>query len=65
MKALKSPLKPFQTYTQGYVAVKASMMSKVGNGLVEGLNNRLTLLKRQMYGRAGLGLLSKRFILAQ
>ncbi|HEY9783610.1 MAG TPA: hypothetical protein V6D09_26165 [Leptolyngbyaceae cyanobacterium] len=41
------------------------MMSKVGNGLVEGLNNRLTLLKRQMYGRAGLELLSKRFILAQ
>jgi transposase len=31
---------------------------------VEGLNNRLKMLKRQMYGRAGLDLLTKRFILA-
>lgn len=40
-------------------------MSTVSNGLVEWLNNRLKMLKRQMYGRAGLELLSKRFILAQ
>jgi transposase len=69
MKALKSSLKPFQTFAQGllddYAAVRASMMSRVSNGPVEGLNNRLKLLKRQMYGRAGLELLSKRFILAQ
>ena len=69
MKALKSSLQPFQTFAQGlvedYAAVKASMMSNVSNGPVEGLNNRLKMLKRQMYGRAGLELLSKRFILAQ
>lgn len=69
MQALKSSLKPFQTFAEGlfddYAAVKASMMSNVSNGPVEGLNNRLKMLKRQMYGRAGLELLSKRFILAQ
>lgn len=68
-KALQSSLKPFQTFAQGllddYAAVKASMMSNVSNGPVEGLNNRLKMLKRQMYGRAGLELLSKRFILSQ
>ncbi|WP_199197330.1 transposase [Chroococcidiopsis sp. CCALA 051] len=68
MKALKSSFKPFQTFAEGlfndYAAVKASMMSNVSNGPVEGLNNRLKMLKRQMYGRAGLELLSKRFILA-
>jgi len=67
MKALKSSLKPFQTFAEGlfddYAAVKASMISNVSNGPVEGLNNRLKMLKRQMYGRAGLELLSKRFIL--
>lgn len=68
IKALKSSFKPFQTFAEGlfndYAAVKASMMSNVSNGPVEGLNNRLKMLKRQMYGRAGLELLSKRFILA-
>lgn len=69
MQALGSSLKPFQSFAQGlvddYGAVKASLISKVSNGPVEGLNNRLKMLKRQMYGRAGLELLSKRFILAQ
>jgi transposase len=69
MKALRSALKPFQTFAAGlfddYSAVKASMMLDVSNGPVEGLNNRLKMVKRQMYGRAGLELLSKRFILAQ
>ncbi len=69
MQALKSSLKPFQTFAEGlfndYAAVQASMMSNVSNGPVEGLNNRLKMLKRQLDGRAGLELLSKRFILAQ
>ena len=69
IQALKSSLKPFQTFAEGlfndYAAVQASMMSNVSNGPVEGLNNRLKMLKRQMDGRAGLELLSKRFILAQ
>ena len=67
-KALKSSLKPFHTFAEGllddYAAVKASMMSNISNGVVEGLNNRLKMLKRQMYGRAGLELLHKRFTLA-
>jgi transposase len=67
MRTLKSALKPLQTFANGlfddYAAVKASMMSDVSNGPVEGLNNRLKMLKRQMYGRANLDLLSKRFIL--
>lgn len=69
MKALTSSLKPFVQFAEGlfddYAAVKASMMSTVSNGQVEGLNNRLKMLKRQMYGRAGLELLTKRFILTQ
>ena len=67
MKALKSSLKPFVQFAEGlfedYAAVRASMMTTVSNGPVEGLNNRLKMLKRQMYGRAGLELLTKRFIL--
>ena len=67
-KAMASTLKPFQSFASGlvddYAAVKASLTIDVSNGPVEGLNNRLKMLKRQMYGRAGLDLLSKRFILA-
>ena len=67
MKALTSSLKPFVQFAESlfedYAAVKASMMTTVSNGPVEGLNNRLKMLKRQMYGRAGLDLLTKRFIL--
>lgn len=69
MKSLKSSFKPFQTFSEGlfddFAAVKASMTLMVSNGQVEGQINRLKMLKRQMYGRAGLELLSKRFILAQ
>lgn len=68
MKALTSPFKAFQSFADGliedYAAVKAGLMLEVSNGPVEGLNNRLKMLKRQMYGRAGLDLLTKRFILA-
>ena len=63
MKALKSSLKPFVKFAEGlfedYSAVLASMMTTVSNAPVEGLNNRLKMLKRQMYGRAGLELLTK------
>jgi transposase len=69
MSAVRSSFKPFKTFAAGlfedYAAVKLSLTSDVSNGAVEGLNNRLKMLKRQMYGRAGLELLSKRFILAQ
>jgi transposase len=68
MKAFKSALKSFQAFAKGlfedYAAVRASMVLGVSNGMVEGFNNRLKMVKRQMFGRAGLGLLSKRFIVA-
>ncbi|MFK8185892.1 MAG: transposase [Phormidesmis sp.] len=66
LKAAASPIKPIQTFAKGllddYAAVKASMDTDWSNGVVEGLNNKLKMLKRQMYGRAGLSLLSKRLI---
>jgi len=66
-KATNSSIKAFQTFAKGlkedYDAVKAGLTLEVSNGPVEGLNNRLKMLKRQMFGRAGLDLLAKRFIL--
>ena len=48
-----------------YDAVKAGLTLPWSNGQVEGQVNRLKMLKRQMYGRAGMNLLEKRFILAR
>jgi transposase len=57
----------FQSFAKGikedYDAVKNGLTLEVSNGPVEGQNNRLKMLKRQMYGRAGLDLLEKRLIL--
>ena len=68
LKALTCKLKPLQKFVEGllddYDAVKASMTSEFSNGPVEGLNNKLKMLKRQMYGRASLELLEKRFVMA-
>ncbi len=68
IKAANCALKPLQTFAKGllddYAAVKASLMTEFSNGPVEGLNNKLKMLKRQMYGRANLELLAKRFIMA-
>ena len=65
--AMNSSIKAFQTFAKGliedYNAVKAGVTLDVSNGQVEGQNNRLKMLKRQMFGRAGLDLLAKRFIL--
>ncbi len=47
-----------------YDAVRAALMLAWSNGPVEGQINRLKTLKRQMYGRAGLDLLGRRFLLA-
>ena len=66
-KAKNSSIKAFQSFSKGlqedYDAVKAGVTLEVSNGQVEGQNNRLKMLKRQMFGRAGLDLLAKRFIL--
>ena len=65
--ALNSSIKAFTNFAKGlkedYDAVKAGVTLEVSNGQVEGQNNRLKMLKRQMFGRAGLDLLAKRFIL--
>lgn len=67
MKTLACQIQPLKKFAAGlmddHAAVKASMMTEVSNGPVEGLNNRLKMLKRQMYGRAGLELLTKRFVM--
>jgi transposase len=49
---------------EDYDAVRAGVTFSTSNGPVEGQINRLKLLKRQMYGRAGIDLLSRRFLLA-
>ena len=45
-------------------AVEEALSSKWSNGQTEGQINRLKVLKRQMYGRAKLDLLRKRFLYA-
>lgn len=47
-----------------YDALKAGVTFSTSNGPVEGQINRLKMLKRQMFGRAGLDLLTRRFLLA-
>ena len=45
-------------------AVRAAVSLDWSNGQVEGQINRLKTIKRQMFGRAGLDLLERRFLLA-
>lgn len=47
---------------QDHAAVKAALIEPWSNGQTEGQNTKLKLVKRQMYGRAGLDLLRARFI---
>ncbi|MEL6138490.1 MAG: transposase [Cyanobacteria bacterium J06633_23] len=60
-------VKAFQSFAKGlsddYDAVKAGVTLDVSNGPVKGQNNRLKMIKRQMFGRAGLDFLAKRLIL--
>jgi len=63
-----SPLEALRHFAQGlyedYDAVKAGVTGPWSNGPVEGHINRLKMLKRQMFGRAHLDLLNRRFLLA-
>ena len=63
-----STLSPFRRFAKSlredYDAVKAGVTLSISNGPVEGHINRLKMLKRQMYGRAKLDLLERRFLLA-
>lgn len=67
-QAENSDIAPFVRFARSlqedYDAVKAGVTLSVSNGQVEGQVNRLKMIKRQMYGRAGIGLLSRRFLLA-
>jgi len=67
-RATTSPLDAMQRFATGlrddYAAVKAGVTLPWSNGPVEGHINRLKMLKRQMFGRARLDLLSRRFVLA-
>jgi len=47
-----------------YDAVRAAMALEWSSGQTEGQINRLKTIKRAMYGRAGLDLLERRFLLA-
>lgn len=65
-QAQKSPMSPFHRFAkrlrEDYDAVKAGVTLPWSNGQTEGQINRLKMLKRQMFGRAGMELLSRRFL---
>ena len=67
-RATTSTLEAVQRFAKGlyedYEAVKAGVTLPWSTGLVEGHINRLKMLKCQMFGRARLDLLSRRFVLA-
>jgi len=66
-RATASGIQAFQSLANGlradYEAVKAGVTLIWSTGPVEGQINRLKMLKRQMYGRAGIGLLRQRVLL--
>ncbi|MCO1604761.1 transposase [Desulfosporosinus nitroreducens] len=65
-KYFKSSNKNLKSFANGiirdFVAVKNSIISDYSNGFLEGNNNRLKMIKRTMYGRAGLDLLRAKII---
>ena len=67
-RAADSSLAPFRNFAKhlwvDYDAVKAGVTLPWSNGPVEGHINRLKMIKRTMFGRAKLDLLSQRFLLA-
>jgi len=67
-RAAASTLKPFQSFAaslrRDYDAVRAGIELPWSTGPVEGEINRLKMLKRAMFGRAGFPLLQRRVLLA-
>jgi len=59
-----SSQRPFRRSQEDLTAVTAGLTLPWSNGAVEGHGNRLKLLKRQGYGRAGVGLLRQRVMQA-
>jgi transposase len=67
-RAAASAFPPFRRFAKGlradYAAVQAGVTLPWSQGPIEGQINRLKMLKRQMFGRARLDLLARRFLLA-
>ena len=67
-RAAQSPLAPFRRFARGrradLAAVQAAVTLPGSQGPVAGQINRLKRLKGQMFGRARLDLLARRFLLA-
>jgi transposase len=67
-RAATSALPPFRRFAKGLradmAAVEAAVTLPWSQGPIEGQINRLKMLKRQMFGRARLDLLARRFLLA-
>lgn len=65
--ATSSSISSLESFARGlredWSAVVAGLSLEWSNGPVEGAVNRLTMIKRQMFGRAGLPLLRKRVLL--
>jgi transposase len=66
-RAATSPLPPFRGFARGlradYAAVQAAVTLPWSQGPIEGHISRLKMLKRQMFGRARIDLLARRFLL--
>jgi predicted transcriptional regulator len=62
-------IKAIKSFASGlihdYDAVKNAVVSDLSNGFVEGNHNKVKLIKRSMYGRAGLNLLRAKVISAR
>ena len=67
-RAVEGGVAPLRRFATGLraddEAVKAGLMLPWSTGPVEGHINRLKMLNRQMFGRAKLDLLSRRFLRA-
>jgi transposase len=67
-RAAQSALPPFRSFATGLwadiAAVQAAVTLPWRQGPIEGRINLLKMLKRQMFGRARLDLLARRFLLA-
>ena len=68
-KYSKSNIKPISSFASGLRtdinAVKNSVTSELSNGFVEGVNNKIKLIKRMMFGRAKIDLLRVRVLFAK
>jgi transposase len=66
-RAVTSTLPPFRRFAKGLradmAAVRAAATLPWSQGPIEGQINRLKMLQRQMFGRARLDLLARRFLL--